>query len=80
MKQITQNLLMRNVNEFTVCFCPSNSSYLECDNVTLFPFSPAGVFEFEKFCKGTKGLMDAVCHVTTKGSTTIIGKLMGPLI
>ena len=34
---------------------------------------PAGVFEFEKFANGTKGLMDAVVHVTGNGSTTIIG-------
>jgi len=34
---------------------------------------PAGVFEFENFSKGTKGLMDAVVQATTKGSVTIIG-------
>lgn len=35
---------------------------------------PAGVFEWEKFSKGTKAIMDEVVDVTTKGATTIIGK------
>ena len=34
---------------------------------------PAGVFEFENFAKGTKGLMDAVVEATKNGATTIIG-------
>ncbi|KAE9555048.1 hypothetical protein FO519_001709 [Halicephalobus sp. NKZ332] len=34
---------------------------------------PAGVFEFESFAQGTKGLMDAVVEVTSNGATTIIG-------
>jgi len=34
---------------------------------------PVGVFEFENFAKGTKGLMDAVVEATKKGTTTIIG-------
>jgi len=34
---------------------------------------PAGVFEFEKFAKGTKALMDAVVEVTQSGAITIIG-------
>lgn len=34
---------------------------------------PAGVFEFEKFASGTKGLMDAVVEVTKAGAVTIIG-------
>ncbi|KAI5704433.1 phosphoglycerate kinase isoform X1 [Diaphorina citri] len=34
---------------------------------------PSGVFEFENFAKGTKGIMDAVVDVTTKGAITIIG-------
>jgi len=34
---------------------------------------PAGVFEFEKFAKCTKRIMDAVVEVTGKGSITIIG-------
>ncbi|KAF0298184.1 Phosphoglycerate kinase [Amphibalanus amphitrite] len=34
---------------------------------------PPGVFEFENFSKGTKGMMDAVVEATKKGATTIIG-------
>lgn len=34
---------------------------------------PAGVFEFENFAKGTKGLMDTVVDATSKGTITIIG-------
>uniref|UniRef100_A0A914VMM7 Phosphoglycerate kinase n=1 Tax=Plectus sambesii TaxID=2011161 RepID=A0A914VMM7_9BILA len=34
---------------------------------------PAGVFEFDNFDKGTKGLMDAVVAATKKGMLTIIG-------
>jgi len=34
---------------------------------------PVGVFEFENFAKGTKGVMDAVVAVTGNGATTIIG-------
>ncbi|XP_074040405.1 phosphoglycerate kinase [Leptinotarsa decemlineata] len=34
---------------------------------------PAGVFEFEKFSKGTKAIMDEVVEVTKKGTITIIG-------
>lgn len=34
---------------------------------------PAGVFEFENFCKGTKSLMDDVVRATEKGCVTIIG-------
>lgn len=34
---------------------------------------PMGVFEFEKFASGTKGVMDAVVEATAKGTTTIIG-------
>lgn len=36
-------------------------------------YRPAGVFEFENFCKGTKAIMDAVVDVTEKGSISIIG-------
>lgn len=36
---------------------------------------PVGVFEWDKFAKGTKALMDKVVEVTGKGSITIIGKL-----
>ncbi|XP_066286463.1 phosphoglycerate kinase 1-like isoform X1 [Branchiostoma lanceolatum] len=34
---------------------------------------PVGVFEFEKFAAGTKGMMDDVVAVTQKGAVTIIG-------
>ena len=34
---------------------------------------PMGVFEFESFSVGTKGLMDAVIKATSAGATTIIG-------
>jgi len=34
---------------------------------------PMGVFEFENFAKGTKGLMDSVVAATEKGTVTIIG-------
>lgn len=34
---------------------------------------PAGVFEFDNFCKGTKSLMDNVVEATKRGATTIIG-------
>lgn len=34
---------------------------------------PMGVFEWEKFAKGTKGVMDAVVEATSAGSVTIIG-------
>ncbi|XP_032993162.1 phosphoglycerate kinase 1 [Lacerta agilis] len=34
---------------------------------------PVGVFEWDKFSKGTKALMDKVVEVTSKGTITIIG-------
>lgn len=34
---------------------------------------PMGVFEWDNFAAGTKGIMDAVVEVTAKGATTIIG-------
>merc|ERR1712209_67774 len=34
---------------------------------------PAGVFEFDSFANGTKGLMDAVVAKTVDGGITIIG-------
>ncbi|XP_003741655.1 phosphoglycerate kinase [Galendromus occidentalis] len=34
---------------------------------------PAGVFEFEKFAAGSKGIMDAVVEATKTGAVTIIG-------
>jgi len=36
-------------------------------------FRPLGVFEFEKFSKGTKAVMDAVVLSTKNGAITIIG-------
>ena len=39
-----------------------------------------GVFEFDNFAKGTKGVMDAVVDVTKTGATTIIGKLNKPCV
>lgn len=41
---------------------------------SLSIYRPAGVFEFEKFSKGTKSIMDEVVDVTTKGAVTIIGR------
>ena len=32
------------------------------------------MFEFENFSHGTKALMDAVVHATSRGTTSIIGK------
>uniref|UniRef100_A0A1B6DT89 Phosphoglycerate kinase n=1 Tax=Clastoptera arizonana TaxID=38151 RepID=A0A1B6DT89_9HEMI len=34
---------------------------------------PTGVFEFEKFSKGTKSILDTIVEVTKKGTITIIG-------
>ncbi|VDN50948.1 unnamed protein product [Dracunculus medinensis] len=34
---------------------------------------PAGVFEWENFAHGTKGIMDAAVQATAKGAVTIIG-------
>lgn len=34
---------------------------------------PAGVFEWDNFAHGTKGLMDAVVKATEAGAVTIIG-------
>jgi phosphoglycerate kinase len=40
---------------------------------TLIWNGPMGVFEFDAFEKGTKGVMDAVVAATNAGSITIIG-------
>lgn len=40
---------------------------------TILWNGPVGVFEFEKFEKGTKALMDAVVEATSHGTITIIG-------
>ena len=34
---------------------------------------PMGVFEFEKFNKGTFGIVDILADITKKGAVTIIG-------
>lgn len=36
---------------------------------------PAGVFEWDKFEKGTKAIMDAVVQATQNGAITIIGRM-----
>jgi len=40
---------------------------------TILWNGPMGVFEFDNFAKGTKGVMDAVVEATAAGATTIIG-------
>jgi len=40
---------------------------------TILWNGPMGVFEFDNFAKGTKGVMDAVVEATASGATTIIG-------
>lgn len=41
---------------------------------------PVGVFEWEKFAKGTKAVMDKVVEVTSKGCITIIGTNLSVLL
>jgi len=43
------------------------------ESKTIVWNGPMGVFEWDKFANGTKGVMDAVVETTTKGATTIIG-------
>ncbi|TPX37028.1 phosphoglycerate kinase [Synchytrium microbalum] len=40
---------------------------------TILWNGPAGVFEFEKFEKGTKVILDALIEATKNGATTIVG-------
>ncbi len=40
-----------------------------------FFISPVGVFEFEKFEKGTRAVLDAVVEATKNGAVTIAGML-----
>jgi phosphoglycerate kinase len=40
---------------------------------TILWNGPTGVFEFEKFAKGTKCALDAVIEATKNGATTIVG-------
>ena len=39
----------------------------------MFSFRPPGVFEFDNFSAGTKGMMDAVVTATEKGTISIAG-------
>jgi phosphoglycerate kinase len=43
----------------------------ECKTVIMN--GPMGVFEFEKFNKGTFGIVDILADITKKGAVTIIG-------
>lgn len=43
------------------------------ESKTIVWNGPMGVFEWDSFNKGTKGVMDAVVEATEKGATTIIG-------
>jgi len=40
---------------------------------TIIWNGPPGVFEFEKFSGGTKGMADAIAEATANGATTVIG-------
>ncbi|CAK9068387.1 Phosphoglycerate kinase [Durusdinium trenchii] len=43
------------------------------DCKTVIMNGPMGVFEFEKFNKGTFGIVDILADITKKGAVTIIG-------
>ncbi|CAG8657796.1 11025_t:CDS:2, partial [Paraglomus occultum] len=43
------------------------------ESKTILWNGPTGVFEFDKFAKGTKSALDAVIEATEKGATTIVG-------
>ena len=43
---------------------------------TVFLCRPPGVFEFDAFANGTKGIMNAVVAATDRGAVTIIGKTL----
>jgi len=43
------------------------------DCKTIIWNGPMGVFEFEKFAKGTFDIADTLAELTGKGATTIIG-------
>lgn len=43
------------------------------DSKTILWNGPIGVFEFEKFEKGTRAVLDAVVEATKKGAVTIAG-------
>jgi len=57
------------------CGPKSNEAFAEVVRraKTILWNGPMGVFEWEKFEKGTKSLMDEVCKATANGVTTIIG-------
>lgn len=38
---------------------------------------PVGVFEFDKFAKGSRAVLDAIVMATERGATSIIGELAG---
>lgn len=42
---------------------------------TILWNGPVGVFEFEKFEKGTRAVLDAVIEATKNGAVTIAGML-----
>ncbi|CAG8439086.1 14818_t:CDS:10 [Cetraspora pellucida] len=44
-----------------------------CEAKTILWNGPPGVFEFEKFSKGTKVVLDAVIKATERGAKTIVG-------
>lgn len=50
-----------------------NNRFLIIFNIFIFSYRPVGVFEFDNFAKGTKGVMDTVVEATARGTTTIIG-------
>jgi len=50
-----------------------NFKKIVLESKTILWNGPMGVFEWDKFANGTKGVMDAVVEATTKGATTIIG-------
>ena len=59
---------------YTIHYMPHTyTGYCTCSILCLF--SPAGVFEMEKFAAGSKGILEAMVEATSKGATTIIGNI-----
>lgn len=54
--------------ESTAKFC---AAILKCK--TILWNGPVGVFEFEKFEAGTRGILDAVIKATEQGAVSIVG-------